>query len=378
MALGTVTPFMALDLGFRGAIVAMLCLLAAVIWRDRAKSDAIWIGLALCLGMIIYAIESAPHFRHLAPRNLELPLVAIANGNNLLFWLLALALCSDHFKLKVWHALSWLTIVGFALATLMTYDLSTTGTDHPWHSLHIALGLLPIFFSAMAIATALRSWPADLVERRRWLRGFIVVAGTLYMLGTGLARLSSGSGYFEAAPSLLDMLALGAVVFVIAWRLLILEGGDLFENSSTPLLVQPMPTPTPMLTGAGSTAHPSSEAIALRSALEHAMLVDHVYRQENLTIANLARRLGVQEYRLRRLINQGLGHRNFNAFLNLHRLEDVRCALMDGQRQHLPILTLALEAGFQSIGPFNRAFKAHYKLTPSEFREKYKAESEKD
>jgi hypothetical protein len=110
MVSGTVTPFVAIDLSLRGAIVAMLCLLAAVIWRDRAKSDAIWIGLALCLGMIIYAIESAPHFQSFAPRSLELLMVAIANGNNLLFWLLALALCRDHFRLKLWHALSWLAL----------------------------------------------------------------------------------------------------------------------------------------------------------------------------------------------------------------------------------------------------------------------------
>jgi AraC-like DNA-binding protein len=34
----------------------------------------------------------------------------------------------------------------------------------------------------------------------------------------------------------------------------------------------------------------------------------------------------------------------------------------------VPILTIALDAGFGSIGPFNRAFKAHTGLTPSEYR----------
>jgi len=31
-------------------------------------------------------------------------------------------------------------------------------------------------------------------------------------------------------------------------------------------------------------------------------------------------------------------------------------------------LTLALDAGFSSLGPFNRAFKAGTGLTPSQFR----------
>jgi len=34
----------------------------------------------------------------------------------------------------------------------------------------------------------------------------------------------------------------------------------------------------------------------------------------------------------------------------------------------VPVLTLALDAGFNSLGPFNRAFKAATGLTPSEFR----------
>jgi len=31
-------------------------------------------------------------------------------------------------------------------------------------------------------------------------------------------------------------------------------------------------------------------------------------------------------------------------------------------------LTIAMDAGFQSLGPFNRAFKAATDLTPTEFR----------
>ena len=95
---------------------------------------------------------------------------------------------------------------------------------------------------------------------------------------------------------------------------------------------------------------------------------DKVYREEGLGIGALAQRLGIPEYRLRRLINQHLGHRNFTAFLNTWRLAEVKAALADPARATVPILTLALGAGFQSIGPFNRAFKADTGLTPSEFR----------
>ena len=34
----------------------------------------------------------------------------------------------------------------------------------------------------------------------------------------------------------------------------------------------------------------------------------------------------------------------------------------------MPILTIALDSGFQSLGPFNRAFKAETGMTPSAYR----------
>jgi AraC-like DNA-binding protein len=74
------------------------------------------------------------------------------------------------------------------------------------------------------------------------------------------------------------------------------------------------------------------------------------------------------EYRLRGLINDGLGHRNFNAFLNRYRLDDAKAALADPHQAEVPVLTIALDAGFQSLAPFNRAFKADTGLTPTEFR----------
>jgi AraC-like DNA-binding protein len=98
------------------------------------------------------------------------------------------------------------------------------------------------------------------------------------------------------------------------------------------------------------------------------MATERTYRQEGLTIGLLAARLGLPEYRLRALINERLGHRNFNAFLNRYRLDEAKAALADPHQADVPVLTIALDAGFQSLAPFNRAFKANTGLTPTEFR----------
>src|SRR5438046_3672191 len=103
-------------------------------------------------------------------------------------------------------------------------------------------------------------------------------------------------------------------------------------------------------------------------ALMRLMADDRIYRDEKLTIGALALRLAVPEYKLRRLINRQLGYRNFNVFLNDYRIREAKAALADPAQAEVPVITIAMDAGFQSLGPFNRAFKAATGATPSEYR----------
>ena len=100
------------------------------------------------------------------------------------------------------------------------------------------------------------------------------------------------------------------------------------------------------------------------------MADERIYRHDNLTIGTLAMKLKIPEYKLRRLINQRLGYRNFNVFLNNHRIEEAKAALADPAQAAVPVITIAMDAGFQSLGPFNRAFKATTGVTPTEYRKR--------
>src|SRR6202000_300593 len=68
----------------------------------------------------------------------------------------------------------------------------------------------------------------------------------------------------------------------------------------------------------GDRSHAVDDGLLLR--LERLMTVERAYRREGLTIGSLSAELGVPEYRLRQLINEGLGHRNFSSFVNGYRL----------------------------------------------------------
>ncbi len=92
------------------------------------------------------------------------------------------------------------------------------------------------------------------------------------------------------------------------------------------------------------------------------------YRETGLTIRMLADKLGYPEHQLRRLINGHLGFRNFSAFLNSYRIKEASEQLADRERARVPVLTIALELGYASLGPFNRAFKEAAGMTPTDYR----------
>ena len=98
--------------------------------------------------------------------------------------------------------------------------------------------------------------------------------------------------------------------------------------------------------------------------------VEHIYRRPKVSIRSLADELGLPEYRLRRLIHEELGFRNFNAFLHHYRIREACDALSDPDQARTPILTIALTVGYQSISTFNRAFREVVGETPSTFRTK--------
>ena len=92
-------------------------------------------------------------------------------------------------------------------------------------------------------------------------------------------------------------------------------------------------------------------------------------------IKPLAQKLAMPEYRLRKLIHEELGYRNFNALLHQYRIAEASRDLADPAKNSLPILTIALTVGYNSINPFNRAFRDAKGMTPSAFRAQARADN---
>lgn len=327
----------AADLMLRGGVCLLLLIVAGLLLRDHRDRLPARLGALFALGSIAFA---------LVPVGGLVPAV-IAGGNNVVFWLFATALFDDDFRLKPRHVACWIVMLGLALA------VGLTPQGDLYRIACIALALISLGFALLGVARSIASWHDDLVEGRRRVRVFIVAAAGIYILLTTIAAVL---GLERAAvASLLGALGLSAIAATVGWALLRIDGAPLFPVAARP-------------------AAPELPDQPLVARLRQVMEVERRYRQEGLSIGMLATAVGLPEYRLRRLINGTLGYRNFAAFLNHYRLADARAALTDPAQAEVPILTIALDAGFNSLGPFNRAFKAETGMTPSEYRRTAAAE----
>ncbi len=90
------------------------------------------------------------------------------------------------------------------------------------------------------------------------------------------------------------------------------------------------------------------------------------YKDPTLTLLQLAKETHTSPNQLSRVINKGF-EMNLNDFINQYRVEAVKKALGEPQHQHLTLLAIALDCGFNSKTTFNRAFKKHTNSTPAQY-----------
>jgi AraC-like DNA-binding protein len=85
-----------------------------------------------------------------------------------------------------------------------------------------------------------------------------------------------------------------------------------------------------------------------------------------ITLSELAQSLGLNVTQMSYLVNAGTGQ-NFNDFINQYRVDAVKKKMADPSLQHLSLLGIAFECGFNSKATFNRAFKKLTGTAPSTF-----------
>jgi len=99
--------------------------------------------------------------------------------------------------------------------------------------------------------------------------------------------------------------------------------------------------------------------------LDTLMQVEHVSRDENLSLASIAGRLNLSSQQLSELINTRMGM-GFSRYVRERRVEDAKRMLRSAAEPS--ILAISLEAGFKSQSNFYAAFKEIVGVSPGDYR----------
>lgn len=105
--------------------------------------------------------------------------------------------------------------------------------------------------------------------------------------------------------------------------------------------------------------------------LIHMFEKDKIYRNPNLSLDYIAEKLGISVGYLSRLIND-ITNKRFSQFTNEYRVKEAQKNLISKDFAHYNILSIGLEAGFNSKASFNRNFKEIVGLPPQEYVDKKK------
>ncbi len=104
---------------------------------------------------------------------------------------------------------------------------------------------------------------------------------------------------------------------------------------------------------------------AIFVAIEQSVVQQQLFLTERLTLADLAKELGLQSRDVSRAINL-VGQKSYNEYINTHRVTFVCDQLKQSVVKSLT--DIAFEAGFSSKATFNKTFKQVTGKTPSQYR----------
>ena len=353
------------DIIFRNAAIGLFVYFGVLVQRDFGFRQTSVLGTLASFAAAAYLLCTQNWFPW-PGGHIPWFIIPFCTMGPVILWLFSLSQFQDHFRISASH---WALIVVYTIFNQAHYrfglqfDLLGNNIVETIHS-----GIRFTFIAHM-LFVAWQGRADDLLEaRRRFRTAYIILVGVSLTV-ISIAETFYGPGqiihpYVQLAQSG----GLLALAFVIMWYGTKFQDGILF-------MAEAKPGPEKTLRAAKAAVDDPTEKYDL-DAIRKQVAQEQLYLEQGLTISALATRAALPEHRLRRLINQHLGYRNFADFLNHYRINEAKTRLSDPELRHMPVLTMAMDLGYGSLGPFNRAFKERTGQTPTEFRKQALADSE--
>ena len=183
----------------------------------------------------------------------------------------------------------------------------------------------------------------------------------------GALRMLTSVIWMHVLSGLVEIAAVASVLAGMRWLLPDLVGGFtlvLIAVLGWAVLGRAAAEATAQPDQAAAPELPTDEDARLVAALEALLAAQSLYRDPALTLARLARRLGVPARRVSQAVNRARGL-NVSQFINNYRVAEAQRLLREtGQ----PVTEIMLEAGFQTKSNFNREFRRVTGESPSGWR----------
>lgn len=228
-----------------------------------------------------------------------------------------------------------------------------------FEALELARRFLMILFACHAIYIAYSGFSTDLVEKRREMRlPFVIAMTTIVLAVIILSYLTDNRDIFEIAIA--AFIYISITYFNFTYFRLFKDSPEIFSlvvSSSEKI-------------NRFKNIKNGKDAVIIEN-LKNKMKENKYYKNQGLTILDLAKVLSIHEYQLRKLINKTLKYKNFNQFVNGFRIDEAKVCLENSNKQYIPISTIAYDTGFSSLSTFNKAFKDHVGMSPTTYRNRF-------
>lgn len=346
-------PIALVDIAFRGGTVAILLLLTAHLAMRLKNGPVIVAGVVFCVTGVIEAVINTPVWI-IDPGLPEAAMISLQQLHFIAMWWFIMALFDDTFEWRPRCFLPVLIVVPLIAGSVLT----EAGTAQIFRAL---LAAFDVTLLATMLKRALTDPASDLVSDRRAFRRVLAFSVPPFTLCVMIINLVAGTGPADRMM---------CTVYAAVYCLMAIGFSFWLTRIKETMVFRPEPgTPRPV-------AEPALTA-ADRLELERVQKVvaGGLYLEAGLTIGGLGDILDIPEHRLRRLINRGLGYRNFAAFVNDYRIEEAKRRLSDPALAREQIVQHAFSLGYASLAPFNRAFRERVGISPTEFREMALAEA---
>lgn len=185
----------------------------------------------------------------------------------------------------------------------------------------------------------------------RWLHKLLIAFGALWLLWVPLVA----AGYFYQLNASAYLLLMSMMIWIAARAFLRQEIG--LATDTTSVLKPLLP------------AELKQKAIWLKRTVKD----NRYYEDPELSLSSLAEKLELTSHELSRIINTGL-KKSFNDFVNEYRVQAAAKKMKDPAFDHITLLGIAYESGFNSQSSFNRIFKQSTGKSPVEYKNELKKE----